>query len=123
MSSLKATYDAQGYVLVPSLIPPPLLPDLRAAADRITAQARAGTWPHRRTVGKQFPPFDDGPDAWGVQHVMHPALGEPVFAQWYTSAPVRTAAAALLGCAPDALQMGASPSPGPSRADPPCRAF
>ncbi|KAI9459012.1 hypothetical protein HD554DRAFT_2207045 [Boletus coccyginus] len=105
-SPLKATYDDQGYVLVPNLIPPDLLPTLRMACDRAVAKTRTGAWPHRRTVGKQFPPFgDSNPDSWGVQHVMHPALGEPVFARWYTSEGVRTAAAALLGCDAGALQM------------------
>lgn len=103
----KAAYDDQGYVLVPSLIPPDLFPALRAACDRVIAKTRTGAWPHRRTVGKQFPPFDDpNPDSWGVQHVMHPALKEPVFSQWYTSEGVRAVAAALLGCHPGALQMG-----------------
>jgi len=107
LAALKATYDSQGYVVVPDLIPPTLLPALCAASDRVTAKTRTGAWPHRRTVGKQFPPFDDDDalDVWGVQHVMHPALGEPVFAQWYTSDGVREAAAALLGCQADALQM------------------
>ena len=107
-SQLKATYEDQGYVLVPDLIPPDLLPSLRAACDRVVTKTRAGAWPHRRTVGKQFPPFDDtNPDSWGVQHVMHPELGEPVFARWYTSEGVRATAAALLGCDMGALQMGA----------------
>ena len=107
-SPLKATYDDQGYVLVPNLVPPDLLPTLRTACDRVIAKTRSGAWPHRRTVGKQFPPFDDSnPDSWGVQHVMHPALGEPVFARWYTFEGVRTVAAALLGCDAGALQMGA----------------
>lgn len=107
ISPLKATYDDQGYVLVPSLIPSDLLPALRTACDRIIAKTRAGIWPHRRTVGKQFPPFDDAnPDSWGVQHVMHPALGEPVFAQWYTSEALRSVAATLLACETGTLQMG-----------------
>ncbi|KAF8451938.1 hypothetical protein L210DRAFT_3499099 [Boletus edulis BED1] len=106
-SLLKATHDDQGYVLVPDLIPSDLLPALRAACDRVIAKTRTGAWPHRRTVGKQFPPFDAAhPDSWGVQHVMHPALGEPVFAQWYTSEGVRTVSAALLGCDVRSLQMG-----------------
>ncbi|KAG6373541.1 hypothetical protein JVT61DRAFT_6184 [Boletus reticuloceps] len=105
-SLLKAAHDDQGYVLVPDLIPSDLLPALRAACDRVIAKTRTGAWPHRRTVGKQFPPFDDAhPDSWGVQHVMHPALGEPVFAQWYTSEGVRTVSAALLGCDVGSLQM------------------
>ncbi|KAG8215776.1 hypothetical protein J3R82DRAFT_7680 [Butyriboletus roseoflavus] len=106
MTSFKATYNDQGYVLVPDLIPPDLIPDLCTACDRAIAKTRTGAWPHRRTVGKQFPPFDDThPDSWGVQHVMHPALGEPVFARWYTSESVRNVAKALLECEAESLQM------------------
>ena len=107
-SRLKATYEDQGYVLVPDLITPDLLSSLRAACNRVVTKTRAGAWPHRRTVGKQFPPFDDtNLDSWGVQHVMHPELGEPVFVRWYTSEGVRATAAALLGCDMGALQMDA----------------
>lgn len=58
-------------------------------------------------VGSQFPPYDpDSPDSWGVQHVMHPDMGEPAFARWYTSDPLIEAAKGLLDCNEDKLQMG-----------------
>jgi hypothetical protein len=40
---------------------------------------------YRRLVGTQFPPWNEGTDVWGVQHMMHPDLNEPVFAEWYGS--------------------------------------
>lgn len=114
MSPIKETYDSQGFVIVPGLISS--IPTLQEATDTIINRTRAGSWPYRRTVGKQFPPFDnDNPDSWGeyilsirypynkavltyppthlcigVQHVMHPELGEPaeVLSRWYTSDPL-----------------------------------
>jgi len=102
----KALYDEQGYVIVSDLILPENLEVLRAACDRAIAKTRSGLWPHRRTVGKQFPPFDDSnPDSWGVQHVMHPDLAEPTFAEWYTSDPLINVSKELLQCNEGELQM------------------
>ncbi|KAL2149316.1 hypothetical protein VTH82DRAFT_8664 [Thermothelomyces myriococcoides] len=69
----------QGFVVLPSVLTPEELEELRGAAARLTATARAGGWPHVRTVGKQFPPWDSSlvPDRagiWGVQHLLHPDL-------------------------------------------------
>ncbi|OCH85383.1 hypothetical protein OBBRIDRAFT_838987 [Obba rivulosa] len=106
MSHYKELYETQGFVIIPNLVPEPIRIELEAACARVIARTRAGEWPHRRTVGRQFPPFDEAhPDSWGVQHVMHPALGEPVFAKWYTSRPLLDAAEALLECREDELQM------------------
>ena len=109
MSALRSAFHAQGYVLVPSLITPTQLHSLRLASARVVEKSRSGEWLHRRTVGKQFPPFDDyqkGVDVWGVQHVMHPELGEKGFAEWYTGKEVTGVAKELLGCEEDELQMG-----------------
>ncbi|KAF8582427.1 hypothetical protein K439DRAFT_1413370 [Ramaria rubella] len=103
---LKAAYDNEGYVLVPNLIPLSEFASLRNASLRATSLTRSGQWPHRRTVGKQFPPFDaDSPDSWGVQHVMHPDLGAPEFVRWYTSDGVVGIAKELLRCDEKDLQM------------------
>lgn len=107
---LKAVYDQQGYVVVPGLLDPEYTStlELEEACERVIALTRAGSWPHRRTVGKQFPPYgDENPDSWGVQHVMHPDLGEPVFVQWYTSSNLLAIVTELLGCQVTDLQMGA----------------
>ena len=74
------TLHQQGYILLPSLIPPSTLQKLRTAATNITTLSRTGAWPHVRTVGKQFPPWDSTLVAsgqtgiWGVQHLLHPDL-------------------------------------------------
>ena len=107
IASYKPLYDKQGYVVIPGLIPAGLLDNLEDAAERVIERTRNGQWPHRRTVGRQFPPFDnDHPDSWGVQHVMHPDLNEPIFAGWYTSDDLTKVATELLDCQEDELQMG-----------------
>ncbi|KAF9446655.1 hypothetical protein P691DRAFT_732842 [Macrolepiota fuliginosa MF-IS2] len=105
-NSIKATYDEQGFVVVPGLIPEEDWEELEAACQRVIRKTREGDWPHRRTVGKQFPPFDiDNPDSWGVQHVMHPQLNEPAFGKWYTSQALLSAVKQLLGCSDEELQL------------------
>ncbi|CAE6398762.1 unnamed protein product [Rhizoctonia solani] len=102
----KDAYDRDGYVFVPGLIDESQFPSLREACDRVVAKTRAGEWPHRRIVGKQFPPFiGDEPDSWGVQHIMHPDLQEPTFVRWYGSERLVGAATSLLGCQEEDVQM------------------
>lgn len=103
---IKSLYDKQGYVIVPGLIPAEFDTPLREATGRVISKTRSGGWSHRRTVGKQFPPFDNNnPDSWGVQHLMHPDLGEPIFAEWYNSEALVQAICRLLDCGEDKLQM------------------
>ncbi|KZV94666.1 hypothetical protein EXIGLDRAFT_834866, partial [Exidia glandulosa HHB12029] len=107
-ANLKERYDTDGFVVVQGLIPDDQLPILEAACARAVAKTRAGEWPHRRTVGKQFPPFDttsQQPDVWGVQHLMHPDLAEPEFAKWYSGDLLCGVAKALLQCEDKDLQM------------------
>ncbi|KAF5347151.1 hypothetical protein D9758_011098 [Tetrapyrgos nigripes] len=108
MASIKATYDDQGYVVVPSLVEPTDFHLLQDACEDVINRTRLGNWTHRRTVGKQFPPFNnDNPDSWGVQHVMHPDLGSSaeVFKKWYTSDALAKAICDLLECKEQDLQM------------------
>ena len=106
-TGIKEQYDTQGYVIVPGLIAPEYYTALKEACERVVSKIRSGAWAHRRTVGRQFPPYDsDHEDSWGVQHIMHPDLGEPIFAEWYTCAELTGAVRALLGCGEDDLQMG-----------------
>ena len=110
---IKSLFDKQGYVIVHDLTPTDLDRPIREATERVIAKTRSGEWPHRRTVGKQFPPYNnDSPDSWGVQHLMHPDLGEPIFAEWYTSDPLIQTVCRLLDCDEDKLQLGASRNPG-----------
>ncbi len=116
--SLLVRLQKDGFVVVPSLLTPPELTTLREAAARIADQARAGGWPHIRTVGKQFPPWPSAAGAggiWGVQHLLHPDLPDSrVFQAAYFSDRVMAVARALLRgedgqgeeeCSDDALVM------------------
>lgn len=61
---------------------------------------------YSRLVGTQFPPWTEGTDVWGVQHVMHPELSEPAFANWYGSKQLLQAVCQLLDTEPKGLQLG-----------------
>jgi hypothetical protein len=61
---------------------------------------------YRRLVGTQFPPWTEGTDVWGVQHMMHPDLKEPVFAEWYGSEKLLAAVEQLLHTKHEDLQLG-----------------
>jgi len=74
-----------GFVIVDNLIKTELFGPLREAAERAIEKARAGEWKERRLVGTPFPPWNEGTDVWGVQHLLHPDLGEAIFAEWYGS--------------------------------------
>ncbi|KAK3303241.1 uncharacterized protein B0T15DRAFT_486725 [Chaetomium strumarium] len=86
-SPLLTRLRQDGFVIIPSVLTRDELGTLRSAAARLTAVARAGDWPHVRTVGKQFPPWDaslvkkkqgeGGVGIWGVQHLLHPDLPVP----------------------------------------------
>jgi len=103
---VRAIYVEQGYVIIPDLIRPEEWHRLESACQRAITRTREGLWPHRRTLGNQFPPYDSKhPDSWGVQHLMHPDLQEAAFVEWYTSPAFLGAVKELLGCEERDLQM------------------
>lgn len=114
LQHIQSAYDEQGYVILPLDSPLSLLNDselevLRQASQRAIDRTRLGDWPHRRVVGKQFPPFDTDealPDVWGVQHLMHYDLREPEFAKWYGNENLVIVMSKLLGCDESEVQMG-----------------
>lgn len=102
--------NRDGYVVIKSIFAPETLEALRTAATEATALARTGSWPHVRTVGKQFPPWDasrapiDG--IWGVQHLMNPDLpGNEIFTQAYFSNEILDIVKELLECTDEELVM------------------
>ncbi|KAL7622561.1 hypothetical protein AAE478_008068 [Parahypoxylon ruwenzoriense] len=103
-STLRSQLEKDGFVIIRSLLSPAQLATLRAAAERTTALARAGKWPHVRTVGKQFPPWTWAPGVgiWGVQHLLNPALPDAdAFARSYFGDEILGAARELLSCRSD----------------------
>jgi hypothetical protein len=105
-SSAKELYERDGFIIVPNLIPDEHKQALYDASARVISKTRDGSWKHRRTVGSQFPPYKDGDDSWGVQHVLHPDLGEEAFMKWYCGEEMRGIAKTLLNCEDSDLQMG-----------------
>lgn len=108
-SNLVQSLEKDGFVVIPNALDPSQLSTLREAAKRTTSLARAGQWPHIRTVGKQFPPWtapaSDG--IWGVQHLLHPDLPDSgIFASSYFSPTVLKPARELMGgCSENDLVM------------------
>lgn len=114
ITAIKEAYERDGYVIVDGIFDSDDTGDtglskLRDAAEKVTSLTRAGQWPHRRVIGKQFPPFDDprsNPDSWGVQHLLHPTLDkQQVFARFYASSPLIDICAALLGVDEGRMQL------------------
>ncbi|KAL4787885.1 hypothetical protein BJX76DRAFT_247779 [Aspergillus varians] len=99
--------QTNGFVVIPSLIPPtsPEFTTLLKTATTATTAARTGSWPHFRTVPKQFPPWPTNvpPPAseggiWGVQHLLHPDMpGRSEFAKFYFDERVLGVVEGLLG--------------------------
>ncbi|PWN32637.1 uncharacterized protein FA14DRAFT_161986 [Meira miltonrushii] len=97
---LKHDYETQGYVIMDGIFAEQDLKALQKAAHEVVQLTRQGNWPHRRIVGKQFPPFDkvQSNDSWGVQHLMHPDLpNHTLFTKFYASSPLLDVACFLLG--------------------------
>ncbi|CAG8010675.1 unnamed protein product [Penicillium olsonii] len=93
-----------GFVVVRNLLTPEEVTHYRQIATEATTLTRAGTWPHFRTVPKQFPPWPSNPPPaseggiWGVQHLLHPEMpGRAAFASCYFSASILAVAEELMG--------------------------
>lgn len=86
-------FKTQGYVLLDNAVPENLLQSLREATNRVTQKARRKDWPHVRRAGED--------DIWGVSHLLHPHLGEPIFAEYIASPIVIDVVGDLLGVAPE----------------------
>ncbi|KAI1141770.1 phytanoyl-CoA dioxygenase [Hypoxylon sp. FL0543] len=96
--------EKDGFVVLRSLLSAEQVAKLRAAAERTTALATQGSWPHVRTVGKQFPPWTPRPGVgiWGVQHLLHPQLPDArLFAESYFGDEILGVAKELLGSCGD----------------------
>ena len=101
--SLLDRLNRDGFVVIPSAITPEQLATLREAAQSTTSLARAGKWPHVRTLPKQFPPWptpattEEG--IWGVQGMLHPDLpAHETFTRFYFSDAVIGPTRELLRC-------------------------
>ncbi|CEH18733.1 Phytanoyl-CoA dioxygenase [Ceraceosorus bombacis] len=121
LEAIRAAYRRDGYVILDGIFDFEnrlSLEELRVACHAAVERTRRGEWPHRRVVGKSFPPYDPiSDDSWGVQHLLHPDLIErgegkngadkydSIFARLYGSSPLLDIAAALLDTQPDKMQL------------------
>ncbi|KAM0723831.1 hypothetical protein Q7P37_000821 [Cladosporium fusiforme] len=107
-SELRASLARDGFVVVPSGLSPTDLSNLRTLSQTATTLARNGTWPHIRTLPRQFPPWPSDPSLgiWGVQQLMNPALpGHETFTSTYFSPSTIATVRELLECKDDELVM------------------
>ncbi|CEJ91070.1 Putative Phytanoyl-CoA dioxygenase [[Torrubiella] hemipterigena] len=103
-----ADLERDGFIVVKSIVSPEKLAILREASKKVEALGRAGEWPHIRTVGKQFPPWEFNPEKgiWGVQHMMNPDMpGHDLFTELYFSEAILSIVKDLLECEDEQLVM------------------
>ncbi|KAH6894252.1 hypothetical protein B0T10DRAFT_245922 [Thelonectria olida] len=109
-SPYRSQLDRDGFVVIKSIVSGTRLEELRVASSKATELARGGGWPHVRTVGKQFPPWDASTarehGIWGVQHLMNPELpGHEGFTALYFSEAILGIVKQLLQCGDEHLVM------------------
>lgn len=102
--------EQDGFVVVKGAVDKDTLETLRRSSVQATDLARKGGWPHVRTVGKQFPPWDSSAAVtdgiWGVQHLMNPDLPDSdLFTGLYFSEAIMGIAKELLQCGDEDLVM------------------
>ncbi|KAI7897834.1 uncharacterized protein BX663DRAFT_481156 [Cokeromyces recurvatus] len=102
---INESLEKNGFVIVDNLVPEDLVSELKEACDRVVDKARKGEWKYRRLVGTQFPPWTEGTDVWGVQHLLHPDLNENVFAKWLGSSKLLEAVEQLTDGKHEELQL------------------
>ena len=107
-NSYLADLERDGFVVVKSIVSKEKLEALREASLKVEKLARSGQWPHIRTVGKQFPPWEWNPEKgiWGVQHLMKPDMpGNDIYTSLYFSEEVLSIVRELLQCEDENLVM------------------
>ncbi|KAK6362683.1 hypothetical protein TWF730_000139 [Orbilia blumenaviensis] len=92
-----AAFERDGFVVIDDVLPQDIFEAAKEACDIAVGKGRREDWPHRRIVGKAFPPWPpSGPDIWGIQHLMHPDLKLPIFKQLYTNPKLLSTACTIL---------------------------
>ncbi|KAI5475381.1 hypothetical protein MNV49_001485 [Pseudohyphozyma bogoriensis] len=107
VDELLESFKTNGYFVVDGIFDDFDMDALRNAVAEAVTMTREGKWPHRRTTGKAFPPYDMSHlDSWGVQHLMHPELPHhELFAKFYGSPQMLGLASLLLDAPTERLQM------------------
>ncbi|KAK0382741.1 hypothetical protein NLU13_9837 [Sarocladium strictum] len=107
---LREKLDRDGFVKIRASLRSAYIIRLQAITEAVEQRARQGQWPHVRTIGKQFPPWDpaDAVDrgVWGVQHLLKPTCPfSEEYADLYFSEGLLRHARALMSCTDDDLVM------------------
>ncbi|KAE8226251.1 hypothetical protein CF319_g1139 [Tilletia indica] len=107
IQALRDDYERDGFVIVDGIFASPdEMESLKAAAADVVKLTRDGEWPHRRVVGKQFPPFDEvTQDYWGVQHLMSPSLPHSALFTAFYGSRVLEVSSALLAVPVQSMQL------------------
>ena len=92
-------FAEEGWLIVRNAVEPGMLEPLRQAAHRAANLAREGGW------GEGVRDGPGGSGRWGMSNLHHPALREPVFAEYMASPPVLDVVTQLLGVEDSALEM------------------
>ncbi|KAF3901441.1 hypothetical protein ABW21_db0203346 [Orbilia brochopaga] len=102
-----AAFARDGFVIVDDVLPPAVFDAAKEACEEAVEKGRKGEWPHRRIVGKAFPPWPAaGPDIWGIQHLMHPDMNLPLFKDIYVNPTLLSTASQILQVpSPASLQL------------------
>ncbi|KAK3984097.1 phytanoyl-CoA dioxygenase [Cladorrhinum sp. PSN332] len=103
---LLSELETNGFIVIPFLLSERDLAPVVSATRDLVSLAREGGWPHVRTVGKQFPPWDASLAAkngiWGVQHLLHPDLpvagARDLYTKLYFHREILNVASRILGC-------------------------
>ncbi|KAL2208217.1 hypothetical protein CC79DRAFT_1342522 [Sarocladium strictum] len=107
---LRKCLDEDGFYVLHQAVSSAKTLRLQAVAEAVEKRARTGIWPHVRTVGKQFPPWNASDAAehgiWGIQHLMNPKCPfNEEYTEMYFSDVLLDPAKALMGCEDDELVM------------------
>ncbi|CAD6977610.1 unnamed protein product [Tilletia controversa] len=107
LQTLRDGFERDGFVIVDGIfVSPDEIEELKTAAADVVQLTRDGQWPHRRVVGKQFPPFDQvTQDYWGVQHLMSPSLPHSALFTAFYGSRVLDVSSALLSVPVQDMQL------------------
>ncbi|KAL9105341.1 MAG: hypothetical protein Q9227_009461 [Pyrenula ochraceoflavens] len=113
-SSHLDSLQRDGFVIIPNLLTSTEVSTLLQASIDLTSLATSGSWPHLRTVPKQFPPWPSTPPPtgiWGIQHLLHPSIPyRSTFASVYFHPTLLSHITSLLSLPPSSSSSSSSSS-------------
>ncbi len=80
-----AHLDEHGFVIINDFVNSPWIAKLREAGRRLTAACAPDIGYDRIDTSKGYVHRTDGDEPWAIRGIIHPAFGEPVFAEFHGS--------------------------------------